>query len=456
MPALAGWPNIIIQAAFGSDPIGAHSWTTISSAGQSFNIDRGRSFELDAVNAGVAQIVLNNPTRAFDPYYTGSPYYPNVTANCPVRIRASYGGDTWTIYDGFADSWTQESPDVSNNWAITTLQATDAFKFLAKNNLSPVHPWIVDDPVYGLVDSAIVGGQLIFANDNELPGDRINTILDLWPFPNSLRDIDDGNTQLGRDGTPLTGGALEDGETALSYCMKINDSEDGRFFVSANGKITFWARDHWQHTDSQHFSQLTLSDNAFGDDSYADIVMDPADDRYVKNLIERQRRDWDSPIAAADQTSIEQYGTIPDTKTILSRYPADVLRQVAWILDKYKQSSQRISQITIKPRHNPDVLFPAVLGLEIGDRITVKRKLAKFGSSEVNDYWIEAISHRVTAQLEWETVWQLAPVDHDVWATEAMFPFVEMGSAYPASGGEDLDSLFPVRMPGAPPGQLVS
>ncbi len=449
MPALAGWPNIILQAAFASDPLDAPSWTTISTEGQSFEIDRGRSFELDAVNAGTATVVFNNPTRHFDPYYTGSPYYPNVTANRRIRIRASYGGDTWTLFDGFADSWTQESPDVSNNWAITTLAATDVFKWLTRNNLVPVHPFIVGDPDDGVVGSAVVGGQINFPNDNELPGDRINTILDLWPFIPGMRDIDDGNTQLGRDGTPATGGDLGS-DSALDYCMKIRDSEDGRFHISADGKITFWARDHWQSTATQHFSQLTLSDNAFGDDSYSDIVMDPADDRYVRNQIERIRRDWDTPIIASSRGSIDLFGPLPDSRTILTRYPQDVLDQVNWLIVKYRGASQRVSSVTIKPRHNPDVLFPAVLGLELGDRITIKRKLAKFGTSEVNDYWIEAIHHSVNAHLEWETTWQLAPVDTDSYGISSEAAAFLVGSADGAAGVDS--DVFPLVMPGGPPG----
>ena len=49
-------------------------------------INRGRSRELDAFNAGTASFSLRNEDRAFDPLNTTSPYYPGIVPRTLVRI----------------------------------------------------------------------------------------------------------------------------------------------------------------------------------------------------------------------------------------------------------------------------------------------------------------------------------------------------------------------------------
>lgn len=410
---IPGWPTIVVEAAFTTDPLDdTPSWTTLTQI-EGFKTARGRGFSLDRVEAGHSTVNLKNGDRRYDPTYIAGPYFGQLTAGRRIRISIVWDSVTYEVWDGFADSWPQSID--SDRLAVAQIAATDAFKLLNKNNLEPVSPFIVGDADLGVVGTAIVGGQLRFAVDGELCGDRINRILDLWPFPASMRDVDDGLTLLSRDGTPKTGRRLDPSETALSYSQKIRDSEEGRFHVSGDGKITFWARDHWVGTASQNTSQLTLTDDATGDAGYTDITVDPADERYVRNRFERTEHFRDTPVVAMSRTSIATYGLIPDSREVISRYPADMLAQVAWLLAKYEAPQVRISSVKVEPRSNPDVLWPAVLGLELGDRITVRHTPAGVGDPLVGDYWIEHIEHTVTDALSWETVWQLAPVDTDVY-----------------------------------------
>lgn len=411
---VSDFPTLNILIALDTDPLSAAPiWTDITAKGMTVEINRGRSFELDDVQAGTLTITLNNIDRSLDPTYAAGPYFTKLTVNRRIRVCATIYGTTYVLWDGFVDRYPQIAPDQSNHWAQADIEATDAFKWLAKNNLEAVKSWIVGDPVYGVVGTFIVGGQIGFPVTDELPGSRVNTILDLWPWPAAFRDIDSGSTHLEKD-PDLKSGPIDPNETALNYLRTIRGSEDGRLHVSCDGQITFWSRKHWQTTTSQLVSQLTLDDQP-GGPGYAQIQVDPADERYVRNSIERGRREYDTPITARDATSVRVFGDLPDSKTVLSKYKADILAQVNWLLAKYKDPKVRISQITINPRSLPAVLFPAVLGLELGDRITVSRKIANIGAADSRDYWIESISHRVTALLEWETTWQLAPVDTTVY-----------------------------------------
>ena len=444
------FPTVHVYGAFADDPLtNAPTLTDIGADATQFDTDRGRNFELDYVLTGKSHVTLKNTNRHYDPLFAAGPYFGALTANRHFRIAATYAGHTYPLWGGFADNYQLTTDDLSNRWAQTDLELSGPFKWLAPNKLEPITPWILEDPVYGLVGTAIVAGQLIFPVDPEHSGDRIGTILDLFPFPASMRDVDTGITYLLRDGTPDTGGALDPNDTALSYCQMIQDSEGGRFHEGPNGEAVFWARDHWTYTVSQFYPQATFADTP-GANGYTAIVVDPEDDRYVRNQIIRTRRDWASPIVAISPGSTATYGPLPDERRIISHYSADVIAQVRWILAKYRGASERVSQLTINPLANPSVLFPLVLGLDIGDKITVSRKPAGVGPPIVADYWIERIQHKVSAQQTWETVWQLAPADTVApWLVAAEAPTALLGSATPARVN---DAVFPIPMPGAPPG----
>ena len=53
---------------------------------RSVSITRGRSRELDRYQTGVANITFNNQDRAFDPFYTSSPYYPDIKPRRNLKI----------------------------------------------------------------------------------------------------------------------------------------------------------------------------------------------------------------------------------------------------------------------------------------------------------------------------------------------------------------------------------
>jgi hypothetical protein len=407
-PLTSAFPTIRLEAAFGYDPLDdTAAWTNIASLGMDFTTTTGKAFELDQVQAGTFSANFKNNSRQLDPEYTAGLFFGQLLVGVRIRVRVSYASIDYKIWEGFVDGWPQLAGDTSNTWATVPLTATDAFIFLATNQVTPQFPWIVGDATYGLVDSAIVGGQLGF--NVQSCGDRINEILDLFPFPTSMRDIDDGLTFLIRDlsVTPL--------DTSLSYCQRIEASDTGRFFVNA-GVVTFWQRDHWQTTTTQNTSQLTLTDDGTGDAGYSAITTAPADRRYLRNRIERGRQDMTAPISVQDNVSSGKYGLIVDSHTdILSRYPIDMITQCKWLLAKYKDPHTRVSSVTVNPQSSPAVLWPAVLGLTIGDRITVSRKIAGVGSAVSAEYWIEQITHAADAQQNWLTTWSLSPVDTDTY-----------------------------------------
>jgi hypothetical protein len=121
------YPTLLVQIAFGDPPLTAlasNTWTDVTAYVVSIHTRRGRADPLGRVEAGTAQLVLDNSDRRFDPTYTGSPYYPNVVPMKKIRISATYSAVTYRIYTGYIESWPPDWPGGLD--ATTTIGCADA------------------------------------------------------------------------------------------------------------------------------------------------------------------------------------------------------------------------------------------------------------------------------------------------------------------------------------------
>jgi hypothetical protein len=111
------------------------SWTNVAVANiRSVDVSRGRDNELGRVDAGTAQLVLNNLTRSFDPQV--------VTGLRPMnrwRIRAVYNSVTYPVFLGYAESYEQMWPALGED-AVTVVRLVDEFKLLALDTLPAMSP----------------------------------------------------------------------------------------------------------------------------------------------------------------------------------------------------------------------------------------------------------------------------------------------------------------------------
>jgi hypothetical protein len=116
-----------------SDP--TPTWTTLDQGDiRSVDVSRGRDDELGRVEAGTAQLVLNNLTRSFDPQV--------VTGLRPMnrwRIRAVHAAVTYDVFLGYAESYEQSWPGMGFD-AVTTVRLVDEFKVLALAKLPAMDP----------------------------------------------------------------------------------------------------------------------------------------------------------------------------------------------------------------------------------------------------------------------------------------------------------------------------
>ncbi|AEM87092.1 phage head spike fiber domain-containing protein [Streptomyces violaceusniger] len=104
--------RLLVEVAFGysvTDP--APVWTDVTEfvdIGTGVTINHGSSDELSQVQAGTCSMTLDNSDGRFTSGRAGSPYYPNVKKNVPIRVRVISAGKNWISNPSFEtglDGW---------------------------------------------------------------------------------------------------------------------------------------------------------------------------------------------------------------------------------------------------------------------------------------------------------------------------------------------------------------
>ena len=395
--ALANFPTLIFEVGFNTDPttelylhfddVARGKWDTntfapdltftdISSKVHGFSTTRPSNRVAGPVlrfEAGSLSADLNNTDRALDPTSN-----PDVSPNRVVRVRATWAGMTYNIWRGGADSWLPGYIK-GDSYASVTLDATDGFKDLGNNIRAAV---------------AAVG-------TGELSGARIDRVLTSAGWPTADRIIDTGQTTL--QSTILDG-------DALSELQLVSDSEIGSLYMDGAGHVVFRDRHANFNETRSNMSNGIFGDNLSTELPYYGIAPSFDDEQLINQaLITRNggTQQVSTDAASVSKNKIhgyEQSGLLMQTDTTASDY-------AKFIVYMSKDSEYRFDSLTINPLADPANLFPHVLGREIGDRITVRRRPPGGGSMIERDVLIVGINHDVDCRVgTWMTSWQLQSV----------------------------------------------
>jgi hypothetical protein len=413
-PAPAAFPSVTIEALFNGSV-----WTDISQyfdtgGGGTISITRGSSRVESPViryDAGTATIPLFNGDRRFDPTNLAGPYVAGgktqILPMVPVRISATYQAVTYRLFKGTADSWTVGySPPFDS---VTQLACTDGFKILGIQARK--------------AKTSFLGG-------GEDTGARIRRILDDCGWPSGDRSITDGDATLQPSllgGTPAgvvptavsqAGGAQQSNvqnsapTTAPIDELQLSaDSEMGELYINGNGLLFF------RHRQGIYFdTRSTTSQATFGDDPAVPTTELP----YASvNVAYDDTTLWNGAVVAnaggivqtaADGPSQAAYQAhVYDNESLIADSDFQALAYAQFIVADGKDPELRFSDLTIDPVAQPADLWPQVLGREIGDRITIKRRPPGGGSVISRAVFIRGISHTFT-ESAWSLTWTLQDV----------------------------------------------
>jgi hypothetical protein len=291
---------------------------------------RGKNRQLDEFDPGLANVVFDNNDRTFDPEYALSPYFGQVIPKRAIRI--SSGGNR--VFSGVVDDWGLDYSPGGNSEASAA--SSDAFTLFNTQTLP--------------AGTAVA----------QKTGQRINAILNLpdvnWPQQD--RSIETGTTDLGAD-------VFAEDTNVLEYMRRVVRSEPGNLFINKLGQITFTDR----LPDSKG-KVIGFADDFTGINYQGMKVVYGSELLYNEIVLGSQ---FAGNITAIDPTSIEEYGVLNLTQNDLLIADSDYLEKLAaYLAIKYSQPEYRFESIEVVLDDLSNEEQQEVLGLEIGDFVTVK------------------------------------------------------------------------------------
>jgi hypothetical protein len=201
------------------------------------------------------------------------------------------------------------------------------------------------------------------ASAGESSGARIQRVL-AWTGYTGATAIDTGSTTNMGPASDLSGA------TGLDACNSVALTENGNFYVSAAGALTFTAR-------SRRYNQTTplyvFGENAaHGEWPYESASMD-YDPTHLFNDAQVTQYSTSQVAEAIDATSETAYLERVLQRTTNQGLFTETQDAAAYLLQQYKTPRLRISDITLHPSAMPG-LWAVCMNLEIGTRIRLMRR----------------------------------------------------------------------------------
>lgn len=364
----------------GEDYIGGVFLVDITEFVTGISTSRGRTDQLQQFNAGTVSITLNNSDRRFDPINEASPYYNTTTGRMTLtpRKRVTIYSKGVALFDGaITDIDIEYKPQkvtAPTDISTVTIRCSDDFVLLANTYINPAY-----EPV------------------QELSGNRVIDVLQLASvdFPTDKYDIplNTGVAVLG--GTAFDAAfTVSAGTNALQYLQKVNESEQGYLFISADGMLTFVERLEPQYQTSEAFFSDTGSDIPYNSLS----VMFGQEQLYNNITVSNVNG---TEFSLSDATSIADYGisTLDLTDTLLAdsggTEELDLLAQN--LLLRYKQPAYRFDKMTVTYNGLSSAKQLSLSQLELADIVTITRTYPVGTPSSVTaQYSVESLNHRIT------------------------------------------------------------
>lgn len=364
--------------------------------------DTGGDYVPYKANAGTCTLVLNNQDGRFDPFNLSGPYVSDgVTEVQPMRRVRIIANDE-ILYTGFVDAWAP-SYDHGGKRATVTLTATDGTKVLSTFD--------------GNEQSPVGGG--------ESTGARINRVLDNAGWPETDRNIAEGTMVV--QSTTLS-------QNAWTEVQLTSDTELGELYFDGQGRLTFRDRHAIVGDTRSNTPYAVFGDSGDTDLRYQDVRL-RFDADHVRNVVSITRVGGDPQVIEWIDTN-SKFLTQKYTRTDLTLVSDDdSLDYATLVLYLLKDVQPNVEAITVNPRYSPDQLYPVVLHIELGDRITVK--LNPPGSDAIEkDGIVRGISHTF-GPGQWLTTFTLQDPD----------PFAFLVLGHPSLGRLGYNALMSLSYP---------
>lgn len=323
--------------------------------------------------------------------------------------RYSWDGDTLSAWGTVSGGGIPPGQILNNFYASSSTYFGDIFTNISVgnvgfyNNLQLTQTQITNHYQRGI-------GYL-----GELSGTRAARILNKYWSTNIIAAT--GHTQMSSDfhyDPVVSPGQPASPMSVLSALQEIASTESGLIWADARGIVNFDARDT-RYLNAKTPQYVFGENTSGGELPYEDIDYD-FDPSYVYSEADLTAASGAvyTSVNAASQTA---YGQRILSQQMYMANDWDVQQAANFFSQRYavppggngSTAPLRINRLTINPGSNPD-LWAAALALDIGERVTVKRRTSP-GITITGDYYIEQVSHAIDGDTaSWVVDYQLSPV----------------------------------------------
>ena len=389
--------TLTCEIAFDSNPLdSSQTFTDVTAYLRSFETTRGRISDLAEFQTGTATVVLDNRDNRFSPnqsthYYDSSAGRTKIQPLKRLRIRATHSSTTYDIFHGFVESFPVQYAGQGYD-ASTKIRVVDAFKLFFNATLDGVG-WRLGISKLGSTT------RLTLTQAQELSSVRVKNILDSFGYSNQA--ISTGQLQVQTQ---------PDTDDLLTAIRKVEQAENGTFFIAGNGNATFRDRNY-------RLTNTTTPSATFGQGGgelpYVDI-MSAYDDSKIINTVQRTRTGGSTQVAI-DSDSVERFGAhvLTESGTLnVSNADAASIAEQKVVANSIPQTT--VESLSFAPQQNTG-LWAKALGLDIGSFVEAKVTTPS-STVETYDLFIERIKHKVDARNKtWNWQIGLSPAETGAW-----------------------------------------
>jgi hypothetical protein len=352
----------------GPDVLGSLSWAEVSEDVKSLRYAGGFSDDTSGASPGTSTLVLDNSDGFYDPTVAESPSsgtvgvypstsrYPNTT-EYPMPAPVEGPTEASEIDVG-------KPVQVTFTWADGNYRAFTHYvdRITVDAGQDPTVTFECVDGLDALGRAPVPEVPLAFGGDTS--DQRLGRILDLAQWPTSMRSVETGL---------LTLEATTFGGQALPLAQEVTDTEQGRLFVDADGKVVFYNRMHVYTAARSLTVQATISDQGGAATEMVELAVTKDRARVYNHAAVTRAAEGAVEQVATDPASIAKYGirSYPGQVGTLVPTDADAYALASWLVSQYGLPRTEVRQVTIDA--TAQGTWSELLPLQLFDRIRVVR-----------------------------------------------------------------------------------
>lgn len=326
------------------------------------SIRRGYDLLQDQFQAGSATVRVYDPTGAWNPQNTASPYYPKLV---PLRKMRILGDDSF-LFAGYTISYNYTYPK-DMEIGFVDIELVDAFRLFAQSNITTV--------------SGTSAGQTTSA--------RVTNILNQVQWPTTMREIDTGSaTVLADPGTS---------RTVLQAIKNLEFSEMGSFYIAPNGNAVFHSRAYIQSKSGQNPTNFANDGTGIG---YNNIVF-AFDDKLIINQSSFTRTGGTAQTATNAASITKYFAHSINYTDLMLQTDAQVLDVAQIYVATRDETTIRIDSLTLDLNFYDPAATTAALTLDFFDTIAIKN-VAQDGTIIEKTLQMMGVTHEITPST-WNT-----------------------------------------------------